>query len=101
MAFGRRRNQLLSPLAERLDQGGFDKMNPEVVRKLISNRDAKAAKAATAEVNRRHGGKIKLPRKPSARERRSPREFQEEREQFLERRRLMREEPIVEQEVTE
>ncbi|MDP3766449.1 MAG: hypothetical protein Q8S13_00400, partial [Dehalococcoidia bacterium] len=86
-AFGHQRNRLLLPLAERMERGELKRMNPEIVRKLVANRDARAAKRATQAVNRKYGTKAKLPRRPTLRERRGPLEFEQEAETFKERRR--------------
>lgn len=82
--FGQERWTRLGPLAEQMDQGMFDARNPDDIREMVQARDADAARAATATINRRHGGKIKPRRRPTVRERRGPVEFERERQEALE-----------------
>ena len=74
--FGHTRNNLLSPLAKRMDEGKLERMNSDVMRQMIQNLDARAALAATHAINRRHRVRGRLPKRPTVRERRGPAVFE-------------------------
>lgn len=76
-AFGRHREQLLAPMVRAIRV--LESQPDEKVRQQIQKKDAEAARLATREVTRRHGGKVKLERRPSREERSGPRMFQEQR----------------------
>lgn len=71
--FGKRRNQLLLPLATRDD---LNTLNPDKVRKRIEDADRKASKKATRIIERKFGKSRKKKRTLTTRERRLPTVFQ-------------------------
>jgi hypothetical protein len=72
-AFGKHRNRLLSGMASHID--ALEKRNPDKVRGMIQERDAKAARLATAEIEREVGERRRRERQLTIRERRLPEEF--------------------------
>ena len=82
--FARARHERLDPLALQMDAGDFEGRNPDLIRKMVADRDTDAARVATRIVEQRHGGKIKVRRRPTVRERRGPVRFEQEREAFAE-----------------
>jgi len=72
-AFGRHRNRLLTPLADRIES--LEDRNPDKVRERIQEKDALAARLATREIEREMGGRVKAQRRLTIRERRLPEEF--------------------------